>query len=112
MFSRSGTEMMRDFGRPLNTTTFDLPAAILAEWHHLSKEERLNLKSIRMFAIVAGAAAVALVGSAIVQAGPTEPDPQWGIHDEKRPKPPVVTPGTVPTEGQAAPADAVVLFDG
>ena len=68
------------------------------------------LKSCSTFALIAAAAFGGLALAA--QAGPTEPDPQYGVHDEKRPKPPVVTPGTVPTEGQAAPADAVVLFDG
>jgi hypothetical protein len=69
------------------------------------------LKIHKPFALLA---VVALVGgmSGVSSAGPTEPDPKWEIHDMKRPKPPVVTPGTIPTEGQAAPADATVLFDG
>lgn len=36
----------------------------------------------------------------------------WDIHDMERPRPPVVTPGASPTMGMAAPADAIVLFDG
>jgi hypothetical protein len=40
--------------------------------------------------------------------------PEWGIHDMKRPKPPVVDPGTPSTQEQPGkpPGDAVVLFDG
>jgi len=39
---------------------------------------------------------------------------EWEVHDRKRPQPPVVTPGTFPTQETAgtAPADAIVLFDG
>src|SRR5882762_3738081 len=40
--------------------------------------------------------------------------PKWEIHDEKRPRPPVITPpepGTQEKPG-TAPSDAVVLFDG
>ncbi len=44
------------------------------------------------------------------------PDDQhpWAIHDQNRPKPPVVTPGTFSTPEQAGkpPSDAIVLFDG
>jgi hypothetical protein len=38
----------------------------------------------------------------------------WAIHDQNRPKPPVVTPGTFSTPEQAGkpPSDAIVLFDG
>ncbi len=34
---------------------------------------------------------------------------QWSVHDESRPVPPVVSPGET---GNAAPSDAIVLFDG
>lgn len=34
---------------------------------------------------------------------------QWTVHDESRPRPPVITPGTT---DDAPPSDAVVLFDG
>jgi hypothetical protein len=39
---------------------------------------------------------------------------KWAVHDESRPHPPVVTPGTVSTAQQPGkpPSDAVVLFDG
>lgn len=40
--------------------------------------------------------------------------PQWQIHDEKRPKPPVITPPTPSAQDAAGtpPSDAVILFDG
>ena len=39
---------------------------------------------------------------------------KWAVHDEGRPKPPVVQPGTpsTPAEAGKAPSDALVLFDG
>ena len=39
---------------------------------------------------------------------------QWQVHDQARPKPPVVTPGGSGTQHAAgtAPSDAIVLFDG
>jgi hypothetical protein len=39
---------------------------------------------------------------------------QWAVHDETRPHPPVVTPGTesTPERPGKPPSDAVVLFDG
>jgi hypothetical protein len=63
------------------------------------------------FALIAVAAVVS-AAPVFSFAGPTEPDPKWKQHDEKRPKPPIVTPGTIPTEGEKAPSDAEVLFDG
>ena len=38
----------------------------------------------------------------------------WEVHDERRPQPPVIDPGTPSTQTQAGqpPSDAVVLFDG
>jgi hypothetical protein len=38
----------------------------------------------------------------------------WAVHDQNRPQPPVVTPGTPSTQEQPGkpPSDAVVLFDG
>lgn len=41
-------------------------------------------------------------------------DTKWKIHDESRPVPPIVTPGTASTQETPgrAPSDAVVLFDG
>jgi len=40
--------------------------------------------------------------------------PKWEIHDEKRPRPPVITPPEPSTQEKpgTAPSDAVVLFDG
>lgn len=45
---------------------------------------------------------------------PFLPDQPWRVHDHKRPRPPVVTPGTFSTQDQPGlpPSDAVVLFDG
>jgi hypothetical protein len=42
------------------------------------------------------------------------PTGRWMVHDESRPAPKVITPGTcsTPTEAGTAPSDAVVLFDG
>jgi len=40
---------------------------------------------------------------------PLLPDSPWRVHDRRRPQPPLVEPGGQPG---AAPADAVVLFDG
>ena len=41
-------------------------------------------------------------------------DGRWLVHDEERPAPPIITPGTASTQENAgtAPSDAVVLFDG
>jgi hypothetical protein len=62
-------------------------------------------------------AAAALVGGsaaylAVAQQQPEQP--KWEVHDMKRPKPPVITPGTSPTPEQPgkAPSDALILFDG
>jgi hypothetical protein len=53
---------------------------------------------------------MAVVGT--VSSGQTKTD--WPQHDESRPQPPVVDPGTASTQEKAGvpPADAVVLFDG
>ncbi len=61
-----------------------------------------------------GLAATGLLLVAIAT-GADAQDPQgWAIHDEKRPQPRVVDPGTAPTAQTAgrAPADAIALFDG
>ena len=68
-----------------------------------------------------GLAAAGAVSVSVWAEGPQAIDvkknrayPQWEIHDMKRPKPPVVTPGTFSTQDQPGqpPNDAVVLFDG
>lgn len=68
---------------------------------------------IRSFAVVA---AVVVFGvSAVVLADDVrELYMQWEVHDQTRPKPPVVTPGAMSSQEQAgtAPSDAIVLFDG
>ena len=43
---------------------------------------------------------------------PQLPDQKWKVHDDERPRPPVVTPGESFSHGAPAPSDAVVLFDG
>ncbi|MBM3728315.1 MAG: DUF1080 domain-containing protein [Acidobacteria bacterium] len=45
---------------------------------------------------------------------PVLPGQPWKVHDDTRPRPAVVTPGTQPTAAQAgrAPSDAIILFDG
>jgi hypothetical protein len=45
---------------------------------------------------------------------PFLPGGEWRVHDDARPRPGVVTPGSLPTDEHrgAAPSDAVVLFDG
>ena len=57
------------------------------------------------------AIAFLLFCSAIANA---QPDPRYKIHDESRPAPPIVAPGTFSTQEAPGkpPSDAVVLFDG
>lgn len=43
--------------------------------------------------------------------GPRLPGSQWRVHDEKRPRPAIVTPAAAEQPGKP-PSDAVVLFDG
>src|SRR5271167_599562 len=45
---------------------------------------------------------------------PTIAGSKWRVHDDARPRPPVITPGTCSTEDKPGkpPSDAVVLFDG
>src|SRR3954466_1439755 len=45
---------------------------------------------------------------------PLIPGTKWHVHDGERPQPPVVTPGTFPTQEKAGtpPSDAIVLFNG
>ena len=45
---------------------------------------------------------------------PDDAPARYGVHDETRPRPPVVDPGTASTQEEpgTAPSDAVVLFDG
>ncbi len=58
--------------------------------------------------IAAGKAAAAFYGD------PPDATHPWAIHDENRPQPPRVEPGTFSTQEQAGkpPSDAIVLFDG
>jgi len=58
--------------------------------------------------VAAGRAAAAFYGD------PPDATHPWAIHDENRPQPPRVEPGTPSTQEQAGapPSDAVILFDG
>ena len=70
---------------------------------------------IRSFAVVAVVAVVVLLGvCAVVMGDVRERYMQWEVHDQTRPKPVVVTPGTVSSAEQVgtAPSDSLVLFDG
>lgn len=68
--------------------------------------------------VAAGVAVAAMVGAAQGAAGDkggaADAVRKWPVHDESRPKPKVVEPGTESTPQQPGkpPADAVVLFDG
>ncbi|HWX21482.1 MAG TPA: DUF1080 domain-containing protein [Candidatus Binatia bacterium] len=52
-------------------------------------------------------------GSPFYGDAPDEHHP-WAVHDQNRPQPPLVTPGTFGTQGQPGkpPSDAIILFDG
>lgn len=52
---------------------------------------------------------ICLVGVLAVVAGAAEKTYQWGVHDESRPVPAVVTPGQTDND---PPSDAIVLFNG
>ncbi|HZN64631.1 MAG TPA: DUF1080 domain-containing protein [Tepidisphaeraceae bacterium] len=70
------------------------------------------------FALRAGCGAALLVAGALWAAqdggGGGAARQQWKVHDESRPKPKVIAPGTESTQEQPGrpPSDAVVLFDG
>ncbi len=61
-----------------------------------------------------GIAAAGLLLAAIANGADAQDPREWAIHDEKRPRPRVVEPGTAGTAAAPgrAPADAIVLFDG
>ena len=73
---------------------------------------------MKAWSIMATTCSVLAVAAAVL-AGPFYGDPPdenhpWAVHDDNRPQPPVVTPGTCSTQEQAGkpPSDAIVLFDG
>ena len=67
-------------------------------------------------ACMAGLAGLTLAGAFVLAEGngPQQPWSPFKVHDMSRPKPPIVTPGTVSTPDAPgkAPSDAIVLFDG
>jgi Domain of Unknown Function (DUF1080) len=73
------------------------------------------LKLVTLAIMIAMAASVAAQNSPTGYTDtPTIPGSKWRVHDDARPRPPVVTPGTFSTEDTPGkpPSDAVVLFDG
>lgn len=68
----------------------------------------------RTMATALGALVVASGFGLFAMAEKNDDAKQWAVHDENRPHPQVITPGTFPTPEQAgkAPSDALVLFDG
>jgi len=73
---------------------------------------------INNLAVVAAAMATGLLAQTKSPTGytdtPTIPGSKWRVHDDARPRPPVITPGTfsTPETPGKPPSDAVVLFDG
>lgn len=77
---------------------------------------------IYRISLFAGAALMALAGAfaqdRVPPTGYTDtpflPGGKWRVHDDARPRPAAIKPGSFPTDAQrgAAPSDAVVLFDG
>lgn len=77
---------------------------------------------MRKILFVAGALAICGFGGLISQVmaedrpgytdTPMLPSGKWHVHDPNRPEPTVVTPAPTFSHGAAAPADAIVLFDG
>src|SRR5579863_5104903 len=77
---------------------------------------------MRKILFVAGALAICGFGGLVSQVlaedrpgytdTPMLPSGKWHVHDPNRPEPPVVTPAPTFSHGAAAPADAIVLFDG
>jgi len=62
--------------------------------------------------ITVNLAVAALLVAALGAAASGPPAKDWPIHDENRPQPPVVDPGSPQDRAAPAPGDAVVLFDG
>lgn len=74
---------------------------------------RLALAAIGAALAMASAGQAASTGSPFYGDPPDDRHP-WAIHDQNRPQPAVVTPGTFSTPAQPGkpPSDAIVLFDG
>jgi hypothetical protein len=78
-------------------------------------EELMKLKYVIIPVIIATAlGAQAQEAPTGYRDTPTIPGSKWRVHDDERPRPPVITPGTCSTEDRPGktPSDAVVLFDG
>ena len=67
-----------------------------------------------MVRFTAGAIVMALAFWSFAAGGGAAGTKQWPVHDESRPHPPVVTPGTEGAQDRPGqpPSDAIVLFDG
>ncbi len=74
---------------------------------------KLYLTSLTAAACVAASASAAHVGSPFYGDPPDDHHP-WAVHDQNRPQPKLVTPGTFSSQEQPGkpPSDAIVLFDG
>jgi hypothetical protein len=80
------------------------------------------MRNLRKTVAAAVVATAALVGGSIAYRAiaaeakkvMSKTDPRYEVHDMKRPRPAVITPGTESTQAEAgkAPSDALVLFDG
>ncbi len=78
----------------------------------VSPAVRFALSSVSLLAAFA-VPIFASTGSPFYGDAPDQSHP-WAIHDQNRPQPPVVTPGTFSSADQPGkpPSDAIVLFDG
>ena len=79
----------------------------------MNENHRITLATICSFLTCASAAWAASSGSPFYGDAPDDHHP-WAVHDQNRPQPKVVTPGTFSTPAQPGkpPSDAIVLFDG
>ncbi|MBI9018539.1 MAG: DUF1080 domain-containing protein [Phycisphaerae bacterium] len=66
----------------------------------------------KRFILIAGVIVAAMLVT--LQAAELIKEYKWGVHDNSRPKPKIITPGTFSTDDAVgkAPSDAIVLFDG
>ena len=78
-----------------------------------SKENRW-MKALAAVALAAGCGVMVCNAQQQGTQQPSTTSGQWQVHDMKRPRPAVVTPGTFSTDEKPGtpPSDAIVLFDG